>query len=283
MCAKLDVKFTDSRYGEDYLTGGYWTFVTIWTPFGLPSVVPVWIPLPEPAKYAWYSIGGTSGYLGADGCSPTLWVTTGDYPVMIATTLKRDTTTYDVREVRPKNPDSLSCEPFTRRNNNECEVLASFYQYMTVTPGLINSVQTLNLTGGADSPTFRVAAVAGQVLSHPDSGVKANDTYKVYSNTGCPSLACSTHPVGQKQPNPFGLFDMSGNVDEWVFDHYDGTGYGQGPRFDPGGTYVPSSNRVLRGGNAAASSIFSRASYRIENEWKLISPAIGLRVARTLP
>jgi sulfatase modifying factor 1 len=56
-----------------------------------------------------------------------------------------------------------------------------------------------------------------------------------------------THPAGQKRPNGLGLYDMSGNVWEWVRDIYDEDYYRTTPKNDPQG---PGSgqNRVLRGG-----------------------------------
>ena len=69
-----------------------------------------------------------------------------------------------------------------------------------------------------------------------------------------------THPVGGKAPNEFGLYDMLGNVREWVEDWY--WEYPGGMVTDPAG---PGSGlaRVNRGGSWINDAGFCRSAYRI--------------------
>jgi formylglycine-generating enzyme required for sulfatase activity len=71
----------------------------------------------------------------------------------------------------------------------------------------------------------------------------------------------TTHPVRQKRPNPWGLYDMYGNVAEWCHDRYDDGYYERGATQDPRG---PDSGdeRVLRGGHWASSPQACRSSAR---------------------
>ena len=57
-----------------------------------------------------------------------------------------------------------------------------------------------------------------------------------------------THPVAQKEPNAFGLYDMLGNVWEWVLDCYDEKWYEVMPENNPINQQRDCERRVLRGG-----------------------------------
>lgn len=88
-----------------------------------------------------------------------------------------------------------------------------------------------------------------------------------------------THPVGQRQPNAWGLHDMLGNVWELCWDRY--APYPPGPAVDPNGPDT-GSERVVRGGCWDDSAEYCRCASRYRSSGDPYS-CTGLRVARDAP
>ena len=89
-----------------------------------------------------------------------------------------------------------------------------------------------------------------------------------------------THPVGEKAPNGFGLYDMSGNVFEWVQDVYAWDAYGEHARKNP--IYAESgSDRVIRGGSWLNSAGLVLCANRNDNAPDNRYNNVGARLART--
>jgi Sulfatase-modifying factor enzyme 1 len=77
----------------------------------------------------------------------------------------------------------------------------------------------------------------------------------------------TTHQVGLKQSNSYGIYDMSGNVNEWVQDGYEG-----------------SSKRASYGGSYNDPTVYARAVHPPFMNWSDFRHyEVGFRVARTLP
>lgn len=89
-----------------------------------------------------------------------------------------------------------------------------------------------------------------------------------------------THPVGQKKPNPWGLYDVYGNVWEWVYDRY-ADSYSGAEGIDPKGP-LHGQHRVGRGGGFNLTGGFCRSASRHWSAPDVRYCYIGFRLLRTL-
>jgi formylglycine-generating enzyme required for sulfatase activity len=88
----------------------------------------------------------------------------------------------------------------------------------------------------------------------------------------------TTHPVGGKKPNPWGLYDMYGNVYEWCQDWYGD--YPSGSTTDPTGA-ASGSFRVLRGGCWNFFSDYCHSAFRFSYAPVIRYYYLGFRVLRS--
>ena len=126
-----------------------------------------------------------------------------------------------------------------------------------------------------DLPTeaqWEYACRAGTTTTY-SYGNSANGSYMWYSSNS----GSKTHPVGSTSANPWGLYDMHGNVWEWCLDWYGTLTYGTDPKGSSSGSL-----RVKRGGCWSRDADYCTSSDRNHNIPSNENRDNGFRLVRTL-
>jgi formylglycine-generating enzyme required for sulfatase activity len=113
-------------------------------------------------------------------------------------------------------------------------------------------------------------------FSFGDDADKLDEYAWYYDNS-----KAKTHPGGQKNPNPWGLYDMHGNVWEWEENWHDN--YKDAP--DDGRAWIEhprSANRVFRGGDWDSDAGRCRAANRSSRRGRGDRRLVGFRLARSV-
>ncbi|MDY6822180.1 MAG: formylglycine-generating enzyme family protein [Thermodesulfobacteriota bacterium] len=186
----------------------------------------------------------------------TTEVTIGQYRTFLKATHKEDGVDWDDDDDCPLNNDgnySLSGNKFGKDNAQPMVEVSwhgakAFAEWLSKKTG-----KTFRLPTEAEwEYACRAGSTTAFCFGERDSGL---DNYAWYRN----NAEGRTHPVAQKQPNAWGLYDMHGNVWEWCSDWYGD--YPSGNVTDPEG---PSSDsyRVYRGGSWDGAAQYCRSAYR---------------------
>jgi formylglycine-generating enzyme required for sulfatase activity len=169
---------------------------------------------------------------------------------------------------------------------SEAESLSPYYDIKAVRRRTNNSIESARVTilggDGFRLPTeaeWEYACRAGSITPwyFGDQVMEVGHYAWFYDNA-----YMETHPVGQRKPNSWGLYDMHGNVMEWCYDWYNDLHYLQCPEesVDPTGP-EDGIAKVLRGGAWQFGAEATRCAYRNSSAPDTSAGVIGFRVCRT--
>ena len=135
----------------------------------------------------------------------------------------------------------------------------------------------LAIVGENHAPTLDAIAWYGGNSGHGYDQLKGVDSSR-WPAKQYPHTVAGTRAVATRAANPFGLFDMLGNVLEWCADHF--TEYEGKDLIDPPPRKLRGSSRVLRGGSWIRLARSVRAAQRFRFAPSFRDSGIGFRLAR---
>lgn len=117
------------------------------------------------------------------------------------------------------------------------------------------------------------------LLSDPFLPLLDSDMMDVYHDPCSTFIINDVFPVAQKKPNELGIYDMSGNIEEWCYDWY--REYNHTFKKDYAGPKT-GEKKILRGGSFFHSKSVAEVTYRQSANPGLKDAKIGFRLARKL-
>ncbi len=160
--------------------------------------------------------------------------------------------------------DDLLTDDFSKVNSHGDDAAVSYVSWNDAQAFIrwLNEKEGCNCYRLPTEAEWEYAARAGTTTRYAwgDSAGRAGE-YAWYDKNAYDVGRKYAHAVGRKKPNPWGLYDMHGNVWEWVQDGYDWNYYRHSPAKDPKG---PDSGRarVNRGGSWVNTARDLRSAYR---------------------
>jgi uncharacterized protein (TIGR02996 family) len=127
---------------------------------------------------------------------------------------------------------------------------------------------------------WEYAARAHEPATWTYAGSATLRTSSPFNHNGQDALQ-RTCPVGSYLPNAWGLYDMHGNVWDWVSDFHGPTYYAESPEDDPPGPAI-GTHGLLRGGSWFNKANICRITYRCPTTLPSGSFCIGFRIAATI-
>jgi formylglycine-generating enzyme required for sulfatase activity len=188
------------------------------------------------------------------------------------------------------DPDEQPAHPVTVRGFWLAQTELTGAHYRNVRPKGSGSAITPDspITGLTWAEAKAYCAAAGGRLpteAEWEYAARAGSTARAYGRPGdigwhMNNSGEGAHPVAKLKPNAFGLYDMLGNVHEWVLDRYFNS-YGDGDDEDkiieP---TAPNASATVRGGAWTTEPGEMRVSMRLAREPHTADPNIGVRCAQ---